>query len=60
MDNELIISAKDLVKSFGSGDNKLTAVDHVSLEVYSGEFVAITGESGSGKSGLSTPPMRVS
>ena len=52
MDNKLIISAKDLVKTFGSGDNKLTAVDHVSLEVYSGEFVAITGESGSGKSTL--------
>ena len=52
MEKEIMISAKELTKTFGSGDNKVTAVDGISLEVYKGEFVAVTGESGSGKSTL--------
>lgn len=52
MEKEIMISAKELTKTFGSGENKVTAVDGISLEVYKGEFVAITGESGSGKSTL--------
>lgn len=52
MDKEIIISAKGLTKTFGSGDSKVTAVNNVSLEVYKGEIVAVTGESGSGKSTL--------
>ncbi len=52
MKNEVIISAKNLVKTFGSKQNKVTAVDDVSLEVYKGELVAVTGQSGSGKSTL--------
>ena len=52
MDKEIMISAKGLKKTFGSGDNKVTAVDDVSLDVFKGEFVAVTGESGSGKSTL--------
>lgn len=52
MDKEIMISAKGLNKTFGSGDNKVTAVDDVSLDVFKGEFVAVTGESGSGKSTL--------
>ena len=32
------------------GDNKVHALDGISLDVYEGEFVAIVGQSGSGKS----------
>ena len=52
MEKEILIQARDLVKTFGSGDNAVTAVNGVSAEIYRGEFVAVTGESGSGKSTL--------
>ena len=57
-----ILTAKDLCKSYGSGESMVKAIDHVSLSVESGEFVAVVGSSGSGKStllnmlgGLDTP-----
>ncbi|MBX9955561.1 ABC transporter ATP-binding protein [Peribacillus simplex] len=37
-------------KKHGEGDNKVTALDDISLNVRAGEFVAIVGPSGSGKS----------
>ncbi len=52
MEKEIMINAKGLSKTFRTGDSKVLAVDRVDLEVYKGEFVAITGESGSGKSTL--------
>ena len=52
MEKEIMISAKELTKTFGSGESKVTAVDGISLDVYKGEFVAVAGESGSGKSTL--------
>src|SRR5690348_12811487 len=44
--------AVDLVKSYGSGDTEVVALDHVSVDIAAGEFTAIMGPSGSGKSTL--------
>lgn len=47
-----ILEVENLVKTYGKGENKVHAVDHVSFSVDEGEFVAIVGASGSGKSTL--------
>ena len=45
-----LISCKDLVKSYGQGDLEVRALDGVSIDIEQGDFVAIVGASGSGKS----------
>ncbi|MBQ1367633.1 MAG: ABC transporter ATP-binding protein [Firmicutes bacterium] len=47
-----ILRAENLTKIYGTGDTKVTALDHVSFSVEAGEFVSIIGPSGSGKSTL--------
>lgn len=45
-----VIRLEDIVKTYVMGDAVVHALDHVHLEVESGEFLAIMGPSGSGKS----------
>jgi len=47
-----MIELKDIVKTYKMGQNTVTALDSVSLDISMGEFVAIIGPSGSGKSTL--------
>ncbi len=44
------ISFKDVVKVYGTAENKQFAVNHVSFDIEEGEFVVILGQSGAGKS----------
>ena len=57
------IEAKELSKVYGSGENRITALDHAGLKIAQGDFLSIMGPSGSGKStllhllsGLDAPP----
>lgn len=46
------IAVTDLAKSYRVGRQTIPALGGVSLDIFAGEFVAITGASGSGKSTL--------
>ncbi len=45
-----IITLKDVWKTYSMGEVEVNALQGVSLEIHEGDFVAITGSSGSGKS----------
>ncbi|RXJ57552.1 ABC transporter ATP-binding protein [Candidatus Marinarcus aquaticus] len=47
---KIIIEFKDIVKTYGKDEAKTFALNRVSLSIKQGEFVAIMGASGSGKS----------
>ena len=43
------IQVSDVVKTYPLGAGEFVAVDHLSLDIVDGEFVAVVGRSGSGK-----------
>lgn len=47
---EHLIKVTDLCKVYNPGENEVRALDHINLKIDRGEFVAIIGQSGSGKS----------
>ena len=66
MSDKLLIQVKDLLTQFRLDDGLLTAVDHISFDIFRGESLGIVGESGCGKSvtafsilNLITPPGKV-
>ncbi|WP_231997354.1 ABC transporter ATP-binding protein [Mycobacterium sp. 1245111.1] len=58
----VVLEARGLYKSFGSGPTAIPIIHDINLQIRSGEFVAMVGPSGSGKStllsilGLLEPP----
>jgi putative ABC transport system ATP-binding protein len=47
-----MIEVKELVKFYGSGENRFQVLKNISLKIEDGDFVIILGASGSGKSTL--------
>ena len=46
-----LIRLSGICKIYNPGENEVRALDHVDLQIDEGEFVAIIGQSGSGKIG---------
>ena len=52
MYGDTVISTDEISRSFGSGEQVVTAVNRVNMDVHSGESLALVGRSGSGKTTL--------
>jgi putative ABC transport system ATP-binding protein len=50
--NQNVIEMTNIFKHYGKGENRITALNDVTLTVKQGEFLAILGPSGSGKTTL--------
>lgn len=49
---DVVVSVRDLTKTYVEGDKVRTVLDSVALDIYEGEFFVMLGKSGSGKSTL--------
>ena len=52
MDKEIILTAKDLCKTFSNESVQQHVLKNLNLNVYKGDFTVVMGNSGSGKSTL--------
>ncbi len=52
MNNDIIIKCRNLTKSYQKGDNMVTPLQELSLDLDKGKFLALMGPSGSGKTTL--------
>jgi putative ABC transport system ATP-binding protein len=50
--NPIVAAARGVTKRYGTGENQVTALDEIDLEIERGALTAIMGPSGSGKSTL--------
>ena len=46
----VVAELRDVSKSYGAGNNRVLALDRLSLKVHQGDYLAVMGASGSGKS----------
>lgn len=52
IDPDIVLTVKDLVKTYTIGNSTITALSKVNLTIRNGEFIAVVGPSGSGKTTL--------
>ena len=59
MNNDVILSVKDVSVQYAADRGKVNAVNHVSFDIKRGEFFGLAGESGCGKSTMAFSIMKL-